>query len=181
MFDELRRAWREAVENFRRELNEDGVPTSGRLAAMRRDLSRAHEYVRRLEIELSSTHAELARSRDEEASCRRREEAALRIGDAETARLAAEFGARHARRSAVLVRKVEVLEAERVLHIEETTLMAGTLTELEQMLSAGTQDAPSALHDEEAIRREAAFRDLEREARERAAEARLEELKRRMR
>ncbi len=117
MFDELRDAFREAVKNFKRELDRDHIPeTVDRLlAGMRDEAADALAHVRRLEEDLEKSRGALAREKEGEATCRRREEMAKKIGDEETARVAAEYHEKHARRVVVLQRKVEALEQERAL------------------------------------------------------------------
>lgn len=177
MFDEWKKAWRDAVDNFRREagLAEAGAGAAGAV----REVYGARAALRQLELEARRAARELAREREEEETCRRRESMAARIGDAETARIAADHAARHSERAQILARKVEVLEAELGLRTRE-------LREMETMVAAAggdtTADAPPrSVADPGAREREDTdFHRMERAARERAAEARLEELKRRM-
>lgn len=174
MLGDWKRAWRDAVENFRRELDADDVGPEAagdrRLAAMRRDLAAARTEVRRLDQELARVREQLEQERQEEQNCRRREGLARQIADEETARLASEFAGRHAERAAVLERKVEVLAAEQALRARDLAAMEAALR---------TRVAARGLElDEE--RDDAEFRRLEQEAKERAAAQRLEELKRRM-
>jgi hypothetical protein len=114
MFESLRDAFRQAVENFRRELGRDDAP--GAFARIHRDLSReldrADGRLRALEAELARVREEAAAEGREAAVCLRREELALRIRDAETARLAREFSERHVRRREILEEKGHVLAIE---------------------------------------------------------------------
>lgn len=194
MFEDWKAAWREAVENFYRELNEGEGPVNARLHAMRREISAANGELRRLEAELARARKAADEERAEEAVCRRRQTAAQRIEDAETARLAGEWAERHARRARVLEQKVEALRAEHEMR-------AGDIAEMEAALAAaseaaaveaggepasagvggGTPPGPSPEEDEARAAQDREFRRLDREARERAAEARLDELKKRMR
>jgi hypothetical protein len=196
MFEEWKRVWREAVENFHREAGADaasgGTLDAGRRqSAMRRELSDARAELRKLENELSRAERELQEQREAEAACHRRQAQAERIGDAETARLAAAFAGRHADRGVILMRKVEVLVSERTVRTQDLQDMELALQEvigaLEEASAEDVDLPPSAqgpatrhrrarvIEDEEFITRKA-----EREARERAADARLEELKKRM-
>lgn len=195
MFQELKDAWREAVENFRRELaGGEGTPARDRLRAMQEDLSVAASALDALERDIAAAHRQAAAAREEEAVCRRREAMARNIGDAETAAIAERFAARHAEHAAILERKAAVLEAERALLRRELAEMKRILEERkletgpagDGAASAGAA-ASGARHDagrggiskDDAA--DAEFRRLEREERERRAEAMLEELKRRMR
>lgn len=173
MLNQWKRAWKEAVENFWRELRaeEDAGAGTG-LGSLRRELASASEEVRRLDAELERTRRELAAEREQEATCRRREGLAREIGDLETARIAAGFAQRHAERAAILARKVEVLEAEHAIRLRDLAEMETVL----QQRPATATTPPDPLDDPA----DALFRTLEREARDRAAEQRLQELKRRM-
>ncbi len=231
MFEELRQAWREAVDNFYRELGTDAPEgdVAGRLAGMRRDHAAAEKAVQRVHAERRRAEVELAREREEEATCRRRQQMAARIEDEETAGIAAEFAERHGRRAVVLEQVVVALTAEWELRTTDLSEMRQALEEAESRLRAdpppgslghagggnggagagaasagpgdsgagsgsggafdpraagGSSDAGSSpfardpFQDEE---REKVFQRMEKEARERAAEQRLEELKRKMR
>jgi hypothetical protein len=178
MFDKLKQAWREAVENFHHELNaEEGMDTA---SGLDRELNDARKEVQRLEAELHATQRKLDTERQEEQVCRRREQLARQIGDLETVRVAVEFAARHRERGDVLARKLEALQAEHALRVRELA----ELTELasrRRLDPQGTigQSGPGAPPRDSADSE--AFQRLEREARERAATERLEELKRKMR
>lgn len=181
MFEDWKKAWREAVENFRRELEEsetgDGAPPDVR--AMRRDLMSAKGALEKLETEITQTRREAAVEREQEEICRRREGLARNIQDAETARLASEFAVRHAERAGVLERKAEVLEQERALLERDLTAMEETLAKHPAAAAMGERARPEVLEEREKQDRD--FAKLDRAARERAAEQRLEELKRKMR
>ena len=181
MFADWKHAWRQAVENFQRELDED---SGGSPAAMWRDHATAASALRRLDIEIESTRTEAAAERAQEAVCRRREQLARNIGDDETVRLAETYAARHAEYADILERKVEVFVAERTLLARDVEIMQGELHArgVHTAAPAGKVDAgepTDTKHDAEARTREdARFRQLERE---RAVEARLEELKKKHR
>lgn len=174
MFDELRRAWREAVENFRRELHAED---DARDPDLGRDIASARSDIRRLEAELRETRARLAAEREAEQTCVRRERLALQIGDMATASIAADFAARHRERAALLERKEAVLAAEHALRARE-------LFELEELASRRRLDPDGSIGWSGATLGDGVdpgpFDRLEKDARERAAAARLEELKRRM-
>jgi phage shock protein A len=126
MFESLRQAFREAVDNFRTELNRDRVPEAADrlLKAMERELVAARAHLARLEEDAERTEKD-ARSEEEEArTCLRREEMARRIEDEETARVAREFAAKHLRRKDLLDEKAAVLRrelADRRTEVDEMT------------------------------------------------------------
>jgi phage shock protein A len=114
MFDELRAAFREALDNFNRELRRDQVPeTVDRLlAGMRDEIVDEKAEVAGLEAQLQKTVSEAEREAENGRTCRRREEMARRIDDEETATLAAQHAAKHEGRHAVLLKKAEVTREE---------------------------------------------------------------------
>lgn len=185
MFEDWKKAWRDAVENFRREMTEhadDASASATHIRAMRREVATARGALDRLQAEIVGARRDAAAEREAEEVCRRREKLAANIGDDETVRIAVEYAERHAARAGVLERKVEVLTAEH-------TLLAQDLQSMEEIVQAqpsaasvgeGPAERPDLL-DEKRERENRDFGRLEREARERAAEDRLEELKRRMR
>lgn len=179
MFEDWKQAWRQAVENFRRELEElEGGDATPAVRQMRRDLASAKGALGRLDEEIERARKDAKEEREQEAICRRREGLAQNIGDTETARLAAEYAVRHAERAVVLERKVEVLTEERTLLHRDLSAMEETMAEHD--VAPGIEDGrPDVL--EERAREDRDFAQLDREARERAAEQRLEELKRKMR
>ena len=132
MFDNLRDAFREAVENFKHELNrnDDVPPTVDRLLlAMHQELAQARELVAALEKQIADAQTQVARDRDEENTCRRRAEMATKVGDEETARIALEFATRYERRRVVMERKVVALDEERGIRVVEVTEMTERIEE----------------------------------------------------
>jgi len=117
MFEELRDAFREALDNFNKELRRDHVPeTVDRLlVGMRDEIVDEKAEVSGLEAQLQKTLAEAEREAENGRTCRRREEMARRIDDEETATLAVEHAVKHEGRHAVLLKKVEVMREELVL------------------------------------------------------------------
>lgn len=171
VFEDFRRAWRQAVDNFWREVGAEG---DARTDAIYREVGRARTQLDRLGVEVDETRGRLRGEREQADVCDRRERMARRIGDTETARVAAVYGARHRERAAVLERKLEALEAER-------SLCRRDLDEMEGALQDGrVAGAAPELEDLNRHPSEGQFRDLEDSSRERAAAERLEELKRRM-
>jgi hypothetical protein len=177
MFDDWKRAWRDAVANFQRELYAEEGGTSGHFKSLRRELATARGALVRLESEMATARRAGAAERESEQVCRRREGMATAIGDAETARIAAEYAVRHGERAAVLERKAEVLEAERTLLERDIEAMADALARAAPELA---ESGPGPLLDDDEAR-EWERRRLDRMQREQDAEQRLEELKRRMR
>lgn len=179
MFEDWKQAWRDAVENFHREAGGNtGAPP--RVRAMERELTSVSGALGKLDDEIRRATRDLAKEREAERICRRREGLAREVNDEETVRIAGEFAERHAERAAVLDRKITVLHDERALLSRDVEDMRRTLLELSPSAAAqgvGDGAAPRSTQDDAHVRD---FSRLEREARERAAEARLEELKRRM-
>ncbi len=210
MFEDLKNAWKEAVDNFWRELNEDegsGLPGDEprkQLTAMRRELNDADQELKRLETEVVRAQRAVASERTEEETCRRRLTMAEQIGDAETARLAQTYAERAAERAAVLERKASALEAELELRRRDLAEMHTAFEAASAALGPGGGAADAAamgtgagstrldpdsvgglgtdwgLADEEGLEREMQHRKMREEARQKAAEARLEELKKKM-
>ncbi len=114
MFENLRRAFREAVENFNREMERDAVPETvdGLVRGMEREAADAKLALDALRRELEIARRKAAAEEREVVVCRRREEQARRIGDEETVRVAAEFAERHSRRHRVLANKADAIAAE---------------------------------------------------------------------
>ena len=131
MFDDLRNAFREAVDNFKRELSRDDVPEAvdRLLVGMRDEAAGAKARVKRLEEELETTRRQVERETQEEATCRRREEMARRIGDEDTARVAGQYREKHARRREVLEGKAAALAEELELGRAEVEEMLVKLKE----------------------------------------------------
>jgi len=188
VFEDWKKAWQEAVDNFRRELEEDdGATDPAHLSSMRRDLNDAKKALDRLQLDLQRTRTELGEEEKQEQICRRRGELATGIDDHETVRIAIEWAERHHQRVLILKQKADALEAELGMRTED---LANMETQFEQTrvelgsppISAATaaDRVPTPEQDAERRKQDAEFRRLEREAREKAAEARLEELKKKM-
>jgi hypothetical protein len=173
VFREFRRAWRQAVDNFWRELEAD-LPGEEQARGAYREVARVRTQLEQLDQEIADTRAR----RDEELKqvdvCARRERMAREIGDEETARVAKEYGGRHQERADVFQRKLDALEGER-------RLCRRDLEEMERALQDGRiQEARQELEDLNRHPNEHEFRDLEDADRGRSADERLAELKRRM-
>jgi phage shock protein A len=125
MFDDLRAAFREALDNFNKELQRDRVPeTVDRLlVGMRDEIVDEKAEVAGLEAQLEKALAQAKREAENAATCRRREEMARQIDDEETAALAAEHATRHEGHHALLEKKAEAIR-------EELDFRRGTLDEM---------------------------------------------------
>jgi len=148
MLDSLRDAFREAVRNFRTELNRD-APAASRvnpLPALARELESAARRLQELRREIAGVSREAAAERGEAMACRRREELAAKAGDAETARLAREFGQRHQRRGAILEDKARVLAREIEDREDEVAAMRTRARELfgRDLTADGVAEGPKA-------------------------------------
>lgn len=125
MFAELRDAFRQAVENFKKELDRDRVPeeVDRLVSGMRDEVADAKAYLARLEKEIEKTLDRAEAEKEEVKTCRRREEMAREIGDEETATVAAQFAEKHEKRRSVLERKALALEEELDLRRSEVEEM----------------------------------------------------------
>lgn len=179
MFEDWKKAWQQAVQNFQRELAADEPEPVPQVAAMRRDVGRARSALTSLSQELAAARTEAEKEREAEQTCLRRRDLAAGIGDTETIRLATDWAERHARKAELLERKAEVLAAELELRRADLQQMETQVAEAAAAIGASpSAEAPPAAPPRDRVREDAEFRRLDREARERAAEARLEELKR---
>jgi hypothetical protein len=178
MFEDWKKAWREAVANFQQELHAEEDGTIPHQDTLRRELTSARGALTRLDSEIAAVRRSAAAERDSEQVCRRREAMAAAISDAETVRVAVEYAERHAERAQVLERKVDVLEAERAL-------LQRDLQAMEQVVANTPADEirrperHTLLDDDEEAERQR--REFQRLQRERTADERLEELKRKLR
>jgi phage shock protein A len=114
MFDNLRQAFKEAVDNFKEELNRDEIPETvdGLLHQMQEEVTDAQAQTHTLEAQIKKA-LQLAEMEGKEiATCRRREEMARKIGDEETAQVAAEFAEKHEKRKAIQEHKALALREE---------------------------------------------------------------------
>ena len=152
MFDNLRNAFREAVDNFNKELNRDDVPdvVDGLLKQMYQEASDAKAQLFTLEEQIKKA-IQLSEMEEKEAlTCRRREEMALKIGDEETAKVAAEFAEKHEKRREIQAKKALALRAELELKRGELEDMMVQLKEAKTKREAltatkGRADARNAI------------------------------------
>ncbi|MFV2007508.1 MAG: PspA/IM30 family protein [Longimicrobiales bacterium] len=128
MFDNLRRAFHEAVDNFKDELGRDDVPEAvdRLLRGMKDETADAQADVRRLESEIETTLRKVEKEAKSASTCRRRERLAREIADEETATVAAEYAVKHEARHKILEQKAAVLSEE----------LNGRRAEVQDMLAA---------------------------------------------
>ncbi len=121
MFDNLQRAFRDAVDNFKTELSRDNIPEAvGRLLqGMEEEVTSAKVNLKALEDDLATAQRRSEAEAKEADTCRRREEMARSIGDEETANIAAEYAEKHLVKCQVLSDKASALKAELVLRTHE--------------------------------------------------------------
>lgn len=114
MLSDLGRVFRESLAAFHAELGrcepEDEVASL--LSAMRRELVEARAAIPGYRKAVEAAEASLRGERELIVQCERREAAARRIGDSETARIAGEFAGKHRARAQVLEQKVRASRAE---------------------------------------------------------------------
>lgn len=156
VFDDLRQAFREAVENFKEELNRDEVTDTvdGLLREMGRELVDARAYLSRLEEDARDALRRAEAEQKEGETCRRREEMAERIEDDQTARIARDYAEKHERRAEILRKKATALTEEIRLRKTEIGEMERRLkrarTQRESLRSAvGTMRARKTLSDDD--------------------------------
>jgi len=114
MFDDLRAAFKEALDNFNKELNRDQVADAADklLVGMRNEIVEEKAHVAGLEEQLDTTRTEVAKLTDDAATARRRQKMARSIDDHETVRLAEEYVTRIETHVAVLEKKAAALDEE---------------------------------------------------------------------
>lgn len=213
MFENLKNAFREAVDNFNRELRREGVTETvdGLLKGMEREAVAAKSGLKSLKEQLDRARKRADAEGREAGVCRRREALARKIGDSDTAGIAAQFAEKHENRQRVLSDKAKAIEAEIRLGESEYAEMIRQIRKARAnrdslAATAGRTRARSSIHRSDDLfgeldrmadrisgneeRGDAAkdlFDDgpefdetLRRARREEVADARLEELKRRM-
>lgn len=114
MFEDLRAAFSEALDNFNKELSRDQVPETvdKLLVGMKNEIADEKAQVAGLGKQIEKTDAEIERLKDQQKTARRREEMAREIDDEETVRVAAEFATRAEKHLVVLEKKVIALREE---------------------------------------------------------------------
>lgn len=131
MFEDLRDAFKEALDNFNKELNRDQVSEAADklLVGMRNEIVDEKAQVVGLEEQIAKTSQQIERLSKEAATARRRETMASEIDDEETVKLASEYAAKVESHHAVLRKKVAALQEE--LQFRRTTL-EGMFVQFEQ-------------------------------------------------
>jgi len=131
VFDDLRSAFRQAVDNFMNELDRDtvGDDVDRLLKGMIDEVTDAKAHLSGLEDQLAKTETRLAREVEATATCRRRERMANEIDDVETARIAVEHAERHEERARVLEQRREAITAEIALARRDVAEMTAKLKE----------------------------------------------------
>jgi hypothetical protein len=147
---------------------------------MRRAAVEGRAALLKLEELLAATERELAIERRHLDDAQRRGGQAQAIGDGETVEVAGRFAARHAERVAVLEQKLAAQQAELALAQRDVGEMVSQLKEIERRGGVPPADLGPATPQLDADEAAALGADLDRAARETAAEERLRELKKRM-
>ena len=143
MFENLRNAFRDAVDNFNKELNRDEIPevVDGLLRQMHEEVTDTKAQLYTLEAQIKKA-IQLSEMEEKEAvTCRRREDMARRIGDEDTATVAAEYAEKHEKRREIQARKALALKEEMELKRGEVEDMLAKLKEAKakrESLSATT-------------------------------------------
>ena len=114
MFEDLRRAFREGIDNFNKELNREHVPETvdKLIKGMVDEITDAKSGLSELENQIKKALIESEKEKGEAQTARRREQMANEIGDAETAMIAASFVEKHEQHQTVLEQKALALKAE---------------------------------------------------------------------
>ena len=114
MFTKLRLAFREAIENFKEELNRDvasGIENP-LIGTMKREIANTQDEIEHLESAIKKTLKDTKTEKHKEETCRRREKMALEIDDKETARIAKKYTEKHEYKQSVLKQKSLALKNE---------------------------------------------------------------------
>ena len=114
MFEDLRAAFKEALDNFNKELSRDQVSETADklLIGMKNEIADEKAQVAGLEDQLRKTLEQIDRLEKDIATARRREEMARGIDDQETVKLAAEWSTKAEGQRAILVKKATALKEE---------------------------------------------------------------------
>ena len=131
MFDQLRNAFKEALDNFQKELDRDHVPENvdRLLKGMIDEVSDAKVRLKELEDDLARSEREAAAEKKQAQTALRRGEMAEKIGDAETVAIARKFAEKHARRQLVLEQKGQAIREELEIRTTEIQEMMRSIKE----------------------------------------------------
>lgn len=153
MFDNLRNAFRDALDNFNKELARDQIPEAvdSLLAGMRAEVVDAQARVRELEAQITRATAEAEREKAEAATARRREKLASDIGDADTVQVASQYAASREERQRVLEQKAAAMKEELAIRTREVAEMLAKVKEAQASrdglaATAGRAGARESLH-----------------------------------
>ena len=125
MFDDLREAFKEALDNFNKELSRDQVSETADklLIGMKNEIADEKAQVAGLEKQLTKTLEQIDRLEKDIETARRREAMALEIDDQETVKLAAEWTMKAEGQRDILIKKASALK-------EEFDFRSGTVEEM---------------------------------------------------
>jgi hypothetical protein len=158
MFEDLRAAFREALDNFNKELKRDQVPeTVDRLlVGMKNELADEKAELTKLEGELERALSASQREKDAGATNRRREKMARDIGDEETATLAVQHALKHEAHFTVLEKKAQAIREELDFRRKSVEEMSAQLTEALRKrgalgATAGRSGAREAISDADGL------------------------------
>ena len=114
MFDDLREAFKEALDNFNKELSRDQVSETADklLIGMKNEIADEKAQVAGLEQQLTKTLQQIDRLEKDIETARRREAMAREIDDQETVKLAAEWTTKAEGQRAILIKKASALKEE---------------------------------------------------------------------
>jgi hypothetical protein len=114
MFDELRQAFREALDNFNKELSRDQVSETADalLIEMKNEIISAKTQIAGLEDQLVKTMAEVADLAEDIVTAQRRQELARGISDEDTAGLAGDWLSKAKDQRTILLKKAGALQEE---------------------------------------------------------------------
>ena len=174
MFESLKQAVRDALA---------GGATPASLGMMKDALVEAKLAVRASRDARDETAAQLAHELAELETVRRRGQLAAQVPDPETVEVAIRFEKRHAERVEMLQRKLAALETEVAIgerELDEMTTQFREMAAKAKMPGAPSAPAAKAGLDEMETAHNALKREAERAARAQDADARLEELKKKM-
>ena len=134
MFDNLRQAFREAVDNFKDELGRDEIPdaVSRLLREMKREAADTKAEIRRLQEAIRGAIDRAGKEKSDAKKCRRREQMAVDISDEETAGVAREYAEKHEHRRNVLENKALALKEELDMREEEFRDMIDAIKEADK-------------------------------------------------
>ena len=167
MLDDLRQAFREALDNFHKELGGDQVSETADtlLIGMKNEIISEKVQVAELQDQLAETMAKVARLEENIETAKRRRGLARGIGDNDTAGLAGDWLSKAKDQRTILLKKAEALQDEVEFHSQSVDEMPSRFQEAQlkrETLSAasGRTTAYESITDIEEL-----FHDLNRVAR----------------